>query len=323
VRDGRYQLSMELSVVVRARGAVPAQGLMRAHSVLALATLVGGLTPAILAQPGRPAERRADFVLSAPDWRIHEDTDGQGVERGMPETDLTAPGWIPATVPGNIQADLEAAHHLKPLWYGLGDPGLHQVARKTGGIARTLSRPSRLRVNASPWFSTVLTTSARSFSTAGSWAATLVCSSGLGSTSVTGCARARSTLWQSASPGCRRSLPRSLFARTVRVVVNDATHFLRGIESTPKTLKELKSPTNWGWIGREHLDAGNLEDVRLEATGPARIDWTRVQTGLSADHAKATVTVTLEIDSQADLPQRPISELPGQGRRQASELRPC
>jgi hypothetical protein len=70
------------------------------------------------------------ILLSGADWRIHEDAAGKGKEKRLFEADMSSPGWIPATVPGNIQADLEAAHQLKPLWYGAGDPRLYDVARK-------------------------------------------------------------------------------------------------------------------------------------------------------------------------------------------------
>jgi len=73
---------------------------------------------------------RDSRLLSGTDWWIHDDPDGKGAERGMPEADASSPEWIAASVPGNIQADLEAAHLLKPLWYGAGDPRLQEVARK-------------------------------------------------------------------------------------------------------------------------------------------------------------------------------------------------
>ena len=56
--------------------------------------------------------------LTGADWRIHEDADGKGVERGMPQADPSGIGWIPANVPGNIQADVEAARLIKPISYG-------------------------------------------------------------------------------------------------------------------------------------------------------------------------------------------------------------
>ena len=81
------------------------------------------------AQPART------ISLSGSDWFIHEDEYGSGERDRFFVADVTAPGWIPARVPGNIQADLEAAHHLKPLWYGAGDARLADVAKRIGGIA--------------------------------------------------------------------------------------------------------------------------------------------------------------------------------------------
>ena len=54
-----------------------------------------------------------------------------------------------------------------------------------------------------------------------------------------------------------------------------------------QVLKDLKSPTNCGWDwGTNIWTLGIWKDVRLEATGPARIDWTRVQTDLADDYAE-------------------------------------
>lgn len=82
--------------------------------------------------------------LSGTDWRIHEDVDGQGVERKIFDADPSAAGWIPATVPGNIQSDLEAAHQLNPLWYGAGDPRLAEVAKKDWWYRRDFVIPASM-----------------------------------------------------------------------------------------------------------------------------------------------------------------------------------
>jgi len=92
--------------------------------------------------------------LSGADWSIREDSSEVG--RGNPTgTYLNKNVWIPAWVPGNIQADLEAVHVLSPLWYGLGDPHLAEVAKKdwwyrkdfnvprVSGLWRSSQRPSR------------------------------------------------------------------------------------------------------------------------------------------------------------------------------------
>jgi len=44
---------------------------------------------------------------------------------------------------------------------------------------------------------------------------------------------------------------------------------------------------------------GIWKDVRLEATGPARIQWTRIQTTFTNDYATATIQAVLEVESFA------------------------
>ena len=73
----------------------------------------------------------ADIVsLSGADWWIHDAAAGPGATNGLSSASIPAAGWIPACVPGNIQADVEAAHKLPPVWYGATDPALYEVARK-------------------------------------------------------------------------------------------------------------------------------------------------------------------------------------------------
>ena len=76
--------------------------------------------------------------------------------------------------------------------------------------------------------------------------------------------------------------------------------FVNGINRTRQLLQDLKSPTNFGWDwGVNVYTLGIWQDVRLEATGAARIDWVQAQTELSEDHRRAKVRVNLEIDSLA------------------------
>ena len=98
-------------------------------AILTLVLACAGLTTAAAAPP--PVDGRAAISLSGSDWQVHDDVAGKG------EKALSTSAWISATVPGNIQADLEAAHLLKPLWYGAGDPRLEESPERTGGIART------------------------------------------------------------------------------------------------------------------------------------------------------------------------------------------
>ena len=96
--------------------------------LLAFPLLVNGL--ATVTTAANAFDSTQDICLSGSDWRIHEDADSDGAARQMSVADCSSADWIPASVPGNIQADLETAHRLKPLWYGEIDPRLYEVAQK-------------------------------------------------------------------------------------------------------------------------------------------------------------------------------------------------
>ena len=81
------------------------------RGVLGLTASVSACFSAAAAPP------RASLSLSGTDWRIQEDVSGKGVDERLFEAAPASSGWIPATVPGNVQADLEAAHLLEPPSY--------------------------------------------------------------------------------------------------------------------------------------------------------------------------------------------------------------
>jgi len=77
-----------------------------------------------------PSSNRA-LTLSGSDWWI------QSADTNEPP--------IPAQVPGNIQADLERARLLTPLWYGTGDPRLANVATKDWWYRKEFDLPRQLQ----------------------------------------------------------------------------------------------------------------------------------------------------------------------------------
>ncbi|MCY2990180.1 MAG: discoidin domain-containing protein [Planctomycetota bacterium] len=234
------------------------------------------------------AETPAIVQLSGTDWRIHEDVAGKGAEARLFAADPASPGWIPATVPGNVQADLEAAHQLRPLSYGAGDPRLNDVANKDWWYREDFSIPDSL---AGKRLTLV-------FDGVDKQAEVWLNGRQVGSNSGM-FKRFQFDVTTVAKPGQSNQL-------AVRVArrVGDWN------ERNP-----WKSATNLGWDwGTSVATLGIWKDVRLEATGPARIDWTRVQTTLSEDHAKATVIVSLEIDSAAELSAKARFRVSGQGQ---------
>ena len=253
--------------------------------------------------------------LSGADWRIHEDVDGKGADRGIFQTDISSPGWIAATVPGNIQSDLETAHRLKPLWYGAGDPKLPDVARKDWWYCKDFQVPAafhdkRLTLvfdgvdcDCEVWLNGQLIGRRAGMFRRIELDATMAAKPGEVNRLAVRIAK----------------MPDELAPLVVRTDGPMSNGFVEAIIATHKVLKELKSPTNFGWDwGVNIWTIGIWKDVRLEATGPARIAWTGVRTDLSDNFRKATVWVNLEIDSQKEGNARVSYSITGPGKQEAA-----
>jgi beta-mannosidase len=260
--------------------------------------------------------------LSGSDWYIRDDADGIGEVEGFNKADVPATDWIPACVPGNIQADLEAAHTLNPLWYGAGDPRLADVAKKDWWYRRDFELPwemegARLKLifdgvdyACDVWLNGQrLGRNAGMFRRFGFDVADLV-KPGEGNQLALKIDRIPTELAHileaSDGPlsGGGENYPREW----------GPDFFVYGINQARQLLKDLKSPTNYGWDwGVNVYTIGIWQDVRLEASGAARIEWIQAATELNDDHRRARVRVKLEIDSLSALPVSAILHVDGHG----------
>jgi len=268
------------------------------------------------------AQSAAALSLSGADWFIREDQVANGEAEGFHTADVPAPGWIPASVPGNIQADLEAAHQLKPLWYGAGDPRLAEAAQKDWWYRRDFELPARMAgrrlkliFDGVDYACDVWLNGKRLGSNAGMFRRF--------SYDVAGIIK----------PGERNQLAlriERIPAELVHILAaSDGAmsgggenypqewgpdFFVNGINQTRQLLKDLKSPTNFGWDwGVNVYTLGIWQDVRLEASGGARIEWLQVLTELQGDYSRARVHVKLEIDSASALSARANLRVKGHG----------
>jgi beta-mannosidase len=271
---------------------------------LASSTLLAEVVPIVHAAPASEQLAPVDvepkvICLSGSDWRIHDDADGTGLQQQMPTADSAAPGWIPAAVPGNIQADLEAAHLLEPLWYGLGDPRMHDAAGKDWWYRKDVAVPNDFAGKR----------------------VTLVfdgvdhqCDVFFNGRKIGNNAGMYKRFWFDVSGAVQAGRVNRLAVRIARMPadlraavlsaddpggpnVGTATNTVR------RRLKELKSPTNsaYDWAVAIYT-LGIWKNVRLEATGPARLDWVGVDSTLSSSFSKAEIHVRLDVDSLAALP---------------------
>ena len=97
--------------------------------------------------------------------------------------------------------------------------------------------------------------------------------------------------------------------------------FMTGVDRTRERLKDLKTPGNFSYDWAFNVwTLGIWKDVRLEATGPAHIEWSRVETVSANDGAGARVRVALEVDSSALLPAKAFFQVTGPGPASSQEM---
>ena len=252
------------------------------------------------------ANAQDTLILSGSDWYIREDAAGAGIMDKLYEEAIPAPGWVPARAPGNVQADLEAAGQLRPLWYGAGDPRLAEVAQKDWWYRRDFTVPEsfadrRLQLvfdgvdyACDVWLNgRHLGRNAGMFRRFAFDVADVIKLDGVNRLAVR-VERMPPELAHilaasdGAMSGGGENYPREW----------GSDFFVHGINETRQLLQDLKSPTNYGWDwGVNVYTLGIWQDVRLEASGPARIEWLQVLTEVSDDHSSAKVQAKLEIDS--------------------------
>ena len=266
--------------------------------------------------------------LSGADWFIREDAALNGGAEGLHSAEAPAPGWIPATVPGNIQADLEAAHQLKPLWYGAGDPRLAEAAKKDWWYRLDFEAPaawadSRLQLvfDGVDYACDVWLNGERLGANAGMFRRFGYDVAGIVKTGETNRLAVRIerippelahilSASDGAMSGGGENYPKEW----------GPDFFVVGINETRQLLQDLKSPTNYGWDwGVNVYTLGIWQDLRLEASGDARIEWLQVKTELSGDQRGAAVKVKLEIDSLRALDVVAAVRIDGQGEAQETE----
>jgi beta-mannosidase len=233
------------------------------------------------------------FSLSGNDWKIKD----------IPNDSAKAfcNNWTDAVVPGNIQADLERNRILKPLWYGMGDSRLSDVAKNEWCYRKEFKIPSgfsqkRTRLifdgvdNACEvWLNGKRLGSNPSMFRRFEFDVSDILKIGATNRIDIRLASIPAVLapWIDSTDG-------KLSGETT-----ENWYYIDGILKTLETLHDLKSPTNFGWDwGVNIWTLGIWKDVRIEASGQAIIDYLKVETPLLDNYKKAKVQVNLKVNSR-------------------------
>ncbi len=265
--------------------------------ILLAIAILSGITLSAAAATDVPVHD--SILLSGSDWKLHDDPVGQGIQQEYFNSAMNSTGWISATVPGNVQADVEAAHQISPLWYGPLNPKLYDVARRDWWYRKDFTLPASYQgrritldfdgvdEHCKVWLN-----------------GKLIGENG-------GMFR---RFWFDVSAVAQPGKVQHLSVQISRMpeelvplligsdgplsAMGTANFFLHGINRTRQILKDLKTPGNWSYDWSTNVwTLGIWKDVRIQATGPARIDWTRVETKLDNNYTHATIHTSLEVDS--------------------------
>ncbi|MFO1447800.1 MAG: hypothetical protein U1F61_06545 [Opitutaceae bacterium] len=209
--------------------------------------------------------------------------------------------WLPVRVPGNVQADLESARMLRPLWYGAGDARLYEVAKRDWHYRRDFMVPTdfvgkRVRLvfdgvdnECEVWLNGHRLGSNRSMFTRFEFEVA-------DKLRVGDANRLEVRL---------KGIPEDLIPYIEKsdgqsLGVDAKWRFTNGMQATVDSLREMKSGTNFGYDwGVNIWTLGIWKDVWLNASGPAVVRYLKIETPLSEGYSKAKVMITGAIDSQA------------------------
>jgi len=272
----------------------PIPEILMKNTIFAL-TMLSALmaaTQPLLAQK----ETDRQILLSGKDWQFREGPVPVG--NAIP-TDLAGGEWMPAEVPGNVQADLDDLEKLGAWTYGATDPRVYQPEKQNWWYQKSFTVPQTLqdrRLNLV-------------FDGVDHHCEVWLNGKFLGSHA--GMFRRFSF---EVADKIRFDAPNQLlvFIHRIPEGITDRGPWITKVWAELKDLKSLTSNA-WDWTPNPLWSMGIWKNVSLEATGPARIEWVQATTKLSNKFTKADVSASLEIDSLSALAAKAEFRIEGHG----------
>ncbi|MBR6741083.1 MAG: hypothetical protein IKM04_08470 [Clostridia bacterium] len=233
-------------------------------------------------------------------WYIHDDPESLGFEAISSATD----GFIAATVPGNIQGDLQDARILPPFRYGAVDERYYAVAMKDWWYKKEFILPKdfvgkrlTLEFEGVDYSCEIWLNGEKVYVHEGMFERFFF--------DVTDSVRSgKNELFVRIEKMPEEFLEYIIGSDGAQSGAGTPYHFVTGNNVIRNRLKGLKSPANlsYDW-GSNMYTLGIWRSVNLCATGDVRIDWMQVKPSVDLDGKKASaasVTVNLECDSVCD-----------------------
>lgn len=228
--------------------------------------------------------------LNGNDWQICQDDRGPHL--------AWAEGWLPATVPGNIQGDLQDDRLLKPLRYGMGDDRLMAVCLTGWWYRKVFTLPAiepgqrvAISFGSVDYSSTVYLNGQKIACTEGQFNRFIF--------DVTDAVKAGENELKVLIDPMPEELAEWL-EKCDGALSGEGTdyHFVTVNDMIRRRLKGLKSPgtCSYDWAFNMYT-LGIWKDVDVLITGAARIDWLCLRGPLSDNYTKGSIDVLLETDS--------------------------
>ena len=249
------------------------------------------------------------MILSGDDWRIVPAARGTKRERVFME-----PSWIPAKVPGNIQADVENAKLIRPIWYGPLDEEMTKLALKDWWYQKEFTVPGDLQgkraallFHGVDYSCDVYLNGKKVGRNEGAFKRFRL--------EVTDALRQGTNVLQVRIDAMPEELLEWLTACDGKMSGEGTDKFfVLANNKIRQTLKGLKCPGNcsYDW-GTNIYTLGIWKDVELQVTGDVRIDFIQVKGILTEDNSQGTADITLELNSSASGKIKAVSAVSGYG----------
>lgn len=255
----------------------------------------------------RTHEEQNRVDISGGDWKLVPALPGTAREQVFAN-----PSWIPAKVPGNVQADVENAKLIKPIWYGPLDENMTRLAlqdwwyqKEFAVTEEMLGKRLTLLFYGVDYSCDVYLNGKKAGRNEGAFKRFRL--------DVTDLARTGINVLQVKIDAMPEELLEWIEACDGKMSAEGTDKFfVLANNKIRQTLKGLKSPGNcsYDW-GTNIYTLGIWKEVELQLTDAVRIDYIQAKGLLNEDYSLGNADLTLEVNSSSPKKIKVVSSISG------------